>query len=65
MHCIPYSRHQNAVNSTQFDVDLETEVGESLGGGTHNVLKLDTLRGHTQHCITHTLHLGYIVCVYL
>ena len=52
-------RHQDVVDAPQLDVDLQAEVGEGLGGGLHHVLHLDTLGGHAQESVSHTLHLRY------
>ena len=49
---------QDAVDSAQLDVDLETQVGESLGRGLVDILGLDTLRGHPQQSVSHPLHLS-------
>lgn len=51
--------NQNIVDATQFSVDLEAEVGESLRGGLHYILHLDTLGCHAQQSISNTLHLRY------
>ena len=50
--------HKDRVDPTQLHVDLETQVGQSLRAGLVDILGLDTLRGHTQHSVTHPLHLG-------
>ena len=49
--------HQDVVDAPQFGVDLQTEVGQGLGGGLHHVLHLDTLGGHAQQGVSHPLHL--------
>ena len=49
---------QDAVDSSQLDVDLETQVGESLGRGLVDILGLDTLSGHPQQRVSHPLDLG-------
>ena len=52
-------RDQDVVDSSQLDVDLEAEVGQRLGRRLHHVFHLDTLRGHAQEGVSHTLHLRY------
>ena len=49
---------QDAVDTAQLDIDLETEVGECLGTGLVDILGLDTLSGHPQHGVSHPLDLG-------
>ena len=51
-------RHQDRVDTAELHVDLEAEVGECLRAGLVDVLGLDALGGHTQHCVAHSLHLG-------
>ena len=55
----PDAWYEDAVDSAQFDIDLETEVGEGLSRWLHHILHLHTLRGHTQQRVSHPLHLGY------
>ena len=55
----PLVRHQNVVDASQLHIDLEAEVGEGLRGCLHHVLHLDTLRGHAQERVSHTLYLRY------
>ena len=52
-------RHKDVVDAPQFGVDLQAEVGQGLGGGLHHVLHLDTLGGHSQQGVSHTLHLRW------
>lgn len=54
---VPLVRNQDVVDSSQFDVDLEAEVWEGLGGRLHHILHLHTLSGHAEEGVTHTLHL--------
>ena len=56
---IPDAWYEDAVNPAQFDVDLEAEVGEGLGGRLQYILHLNTLRGHSKESVTYTLHLGW------
>ena len=56
---VPDSRDKDAVDTTKLDVDLEAKVGEGLRGGTEDVLHLDTLRGHTQQCVTNSLYFSW------
>ena len=55
----PLVRHQDVVDASQLHIDLEAEVGEGLRGRLHYVLHLDTLRGHAQERVSHTLYLRY------
>ena len=45
---LPDAGDQDAVDSAQFDVNLQTEVGEGLCRWLHHILDLNTLRGHAQ-----------------
>lgn len=56
---LPLVWHQYVVNAAQLDVDFEAEVGEGLGGRLHYVLYLHTLGGHSQKCVSNTLHLSW------
>lgn len=49
--------YQNVVDATQFSINLETEVGQRLRRGFHNILHLDTLGCHAQQSISNTLYL--------
>ena len=51
-------RHQDVVDASQLHIDLEAEVGEGLRGRLHHILHLDTLRGHAQERVSHTLYFG-------
>lgn len=48
--------YQNVVDASQFDIDLETQVGEGLRGGLHHILHLNTLSGHSQKSVSDTFH---------
>lgn len=49
-------RNQDAVDSSQFDVDLEAEVREGLWRCLVDILSLDTLGSHAQHGIANALY---------
>lgn len=49
---------KNVVDSTQFDINLEAEVGKGLRCGFLYILHLDTLRGHAKNSVSNTLHLS-------
>lgn len=49
---------QDVVHTSQFDIDLQAEVGQGLRCGPLNVLHLHALCGHPQHRVSHALHLG-------
>lgn len=50
--------NQDVVDASQFNVDLQTEVGEGLRRRLHYVLHLDTLGGHAKEGVSHPLHLS-------
>lgn len=50
---------KNVVDSTQFDINLEAEVGKGLRCGLLYILHLDTLCSHAKNSVSNTLHLGY------
>ena len=54
----PPLRQEDVVHAAQFDIDLQTEVGQGLRRGPLHVLHLHALRGHAQHGISHTLDLS-------
>ena len=45
---LPDTRHEYVVDSSQFHVDLEAEVGEGLWWGSDHILHLYTLCRHSQ-----------------
>lgn len=53
----PLVRHQDIVDPSQLHIDFEAEVGQSLRRCLHHILNLDTLRGHAEEGVTHTLYL--------
>jgi len=55
---LPLVWNQDVVDSSQFDVDLEAEVGQRLRGRLHHVLHLDALGGHAEEGVSHPLHLS-------
>lgn len=48
--------YEYVVDAAQFDVDLETQVGEGLRGGLHHILYLNALSGHSQKSVSNTFH---------
>ena len=40
--CLPYPRHQDAVDSTKFYINLKTEIRECLWGRTNHILEFYT-----------------------
>ncbi len=48
--------YQYVVDATQFDVDLETEIGEGLRGGFQHILHLNALSGHSQKSVSNTFY---------
>ncbi len=55
---LPYAGQEDVVYSPKLDVNLETQVGESLGGGLVHILGLYALCGQTKHDVPDTFHLG-------
>ncbi len=49
---------EDGVDSAQLDIDLQTEIGECLGGRLDHILRLHTLSRYPQHCVAHSLHLS-------
>ena len=58
----PHAGHDDAIDPSQFDVDLQTEVGQGLEVDLCHIANLHTLLCHTYLCVTHTLHYR-CVCV--
>ena len=52
----PHAGHDDAIDPSQFDVDLQTEVGQGLEVDLCHIANLHTLRCHTNLRVTHTLH---------
>lgn len=52
----PNAGHQDVVDTAQLDVDLETQVGKSLGRCLVDIFGLDTLGSHPKDCVAHSLH---------
>ena len=52
----PHAGHDDAVYPPQFDVDLQTEVGQGLEVDLCHTANLHTLRCHTNLRVTHMLH---------
>ena len=50
--------HQDTVDPSELDIDLETEVGECLRRCFVHILGLDTLSCHSQDCIANSLDLS-------
>ena len=50
--------NQDGVDSTELDVDLQTQIRQGLGRGFVDILGLDTLSGHPQQRVSHPLDLG-------
>lgn len=55
---LPLVRNQDVVDASEFDVDLEAEVGQCLRRGLDYVLHLDTLSGHAEQGVSNPLHLS-------
>lgn len=50
-------RQQDVVDPSQFDIDLQAEVGQRLRRRLHHVLHLDALSGHAKEGVSDPLHL--------
>lgn len=50
---------EDVINTTQLDIDLQTEVGEGLRCCLLNILHLHALRCHSKYRIPNTFHLSY------
>lgn len=53
---LPLVGYQYVVDATQFDIDLETEIGEGLRGGFNHILHLNALSGHSQKSVSNTFY---------
>lgn len=49
---------EDVVDSSQLDIDLQAEVGESLRCCLLNIFHLHTLCGHAEYGVSNTLHFG-------
>lgn len=56
---LPALWEEDVIDPAQFDVDLQTQVGEGLRSRLLDVLHLHALRRHAEHRVANTLHLGY------
>lgn len=56
---LPALWEEDVVDAAQLDINLQTEVGESLRCRLLNILHLHTLCGHAKYRVPNTFHLSY------
>ena len=57
-YTVPDAGEQDVVDSAQFDVDLEAEVGQRLWRRLVDVLGLNALRRQSEHDVSDAFHLS-------
>ena len=54
----PNGRYQYVVDAAQFDVDLETQIGQRLRRRPCHILGLNALSRDSNQSVTHSLYFG-------